>query len=495
MKTTSAAALALVVAIAADARATTTTVVDIPAADGGTQRFLHVRPDAPIAYVVQFPGGDGILGIQDNGSMNTMTGQCNPIGRNREAFANRQIGLALIDQTTQGSIYNFENLLKVVRHVRERDNVPVWITGGSASTGSVGLAGTLLPAEIPGGVFFYSPARPASNISSIRRPAIVVYHPSDPDQFSTLMFNALTSAAVRERMAVTGGTNAGCGFHLFNGADAEFVNEAAGLIERNNAATSSQPNFQGLWWAGEAESGWGVNIAHQGDVIFMTWFTYDTDGSSMWLVASDMRKTTSNSFTGTLRRTSGPPFSTAPYPASQVQQASVGSATFTFVDAASGRFDYTVNGVTQSKNISRLVFDPARVPVCTSGGTGTPNLQDLWIPPDPSEQAWGVNVVHQGDILFATWFTYEADNRGQWYVMSGLTRQSDGRYTGGVQRTTGPAFSSQPFNAALVNRIDVGTATFDFSASPATFTYTVGAVTQTRAIQRFVFQSPPTVCR
>jgi hypothetical protein len=254
-------------------------------------------------------------------------------------------------------------------------------------------------------------------------------------------------------------------------------------------------NFQGLWWSGEVESGWGLNVAHQGDIMFMTWFTYDTDGSSMWLVASDMRKTTGNTYTGILRRTTGPVFSTTPYPASQVQQTNVGTATFTFTDANTGRFDYTVNNVTQFKNITKLVFDPARVPVCTSGGTGTPNLQDLWIPPDPAEQAWGVNVVHQGDILFATWFTYEANNRGQWYVMSGLTRQSDGRYTGGIQRTTGPAFSAQPFNPSLVNRIDVGTATFDFAASPATFTYTVGSVTQTRQIHRYVFSNPPTICR
>src|SRR5688572_12226038 len=107
--------------------------------------------------------------------------------------------------------------------------------------------------------------------------------------------------------------------------------------------TSPALNFQGLWWSGEAESGWGVNIAHQGDIIFMTWFTYDTDGSSMWLVASELRKTTGNTFTGTLRRTSGPTFSTQPYPASQVTQANVGTATFTFTDANTGRFDYTVN--------------------------------------------------------------------------------------------------------------------------------------------------------
>jgi hypothetical protein len=497
MRTLRFAAFLAAASICPALHATTTTVVDIPAADGGQQRFLHVRPDAPLAYLINIPGGDGILGIRSDGSMPTRVGECNPVGRNQGAFAARRIGVVLIDQTSQGSIYNYDNIEAVARYLRARDNIPVWISGGSASTGTTGFAAVRLPAEIPGGVIFNAPQQPASNIASIRRHAAVIYHPNDAGAFASQMFNALSGAAVRERIQVTGGTDANCGHHLFQDADAEYVNAAAGFIERHNAAVQStaSPNVQGLWWAGEAESGWGVNLAHQGDILFMTWFTYDADGSAMWLVASDMRKTSGNNFTGTLRRTTGPPFSTMPYPASQVQQAVVGSASFTFSDASSGRFDYTVNGVTQSKNVTRLVFDPARAPVCTSGGSGTPNLQDLWIPPDPAEQAWGVNVVQQGDILFATWFTYDSGNRGQWYVMSNLSRQADGRYTGGIQRTTGPAFSAQPFNPSLVSRIDVGTATFDFNVSPATFTYTVGSVTQTRQIQRYVFANPPTVCR
>ena len=40
---------------------------------------------------------------------------------------------------------------------------------------------------------------------------------------------------------------------------------------------SSAPNYQGLWWNAppNSESGWGINLTHQGDVIFATWFTYD----------------------------------------------------------------------------------------------------------------------------------------------------------------------------------------------------------------------------
>jgi hypothetical protein len=36
-------------------------------------------------------------------------------------------------------------------------------------------------------------------------------------------------------------------------------------------------NFQGMWYAAPAESeaGWGIDFAHQDEVIFATWFTHD----------------------------------------------------------------------------------------------------------------------------------------------------------------------------------------------------------------------------
>src|SRR5262249_5295456 len=39
-------------------------------------------------------------------------------------------------------------------------------------------------------------------------------------------------------------------------------------------AGAASVNYQGLWWAAPAasESGWGINLAHQGDTIFASWF-------------------------------------------------------------------------------------------------------------------------------------------------------------------------------------------------------------------------------
>ena len=39
-----------------------------------------------------------------------------------------------------------------------------------------------------------------------------------------------------------------------------------------------------------------------------------------------------------------------------------------------------------------------------------PNYQGVWWNAPPgSESGWGINFAHQGDSLFATWFTYDVD--------------------------------------------------------------------------------------
>jgi len=241
-----------------------------------------------------------------------------------------------------------------------------------------------------------------------------------------------------------------------------------------------------------------VNVAHQGDVLFVTWFTYDTDGAQMWLVGPEVRKTTGNSYSGTLFRTTGPPFSSVPFtPIGASNVTAVGTVTLSFADAGNGTFGYTVNGVTQSKPIVRQVFGP--LPTCTAGGTpATPiHVQDLWYAsPADSEAGWGVNITQQGEILFVTWFTYDASGRGMWIVGPRFERTAANTFSGSFYRTTGPAFSANPWSPAGVGATQVGTGTFTFSAQNAgTFGYTVNGVTQSKPIVRQVFGSPATVCR
>jgi len=222
---------------AAASAATTTTVVDLTTRPGVTLRFLHVHPDAPKATIVVISGGSGILGIRDDGSMTTVESRCGPITRNRDAFAAAGFALALLDQSSTGGIGVPSDVAEVVRWLRARDAVPVWIAGGSSSTEAVAVNVSSLPASEPIGALFFSPALlPASLAAAVARPTFVLYHTGDPGQFGPALFAALTSAPIKERQPLSGGANSGCGYHLFQNLDTEVVTAVGGFIDRHNAS-------------------------------------------------------------------------------------------------------------------------------------------------------------------------------------------------------------------------------------------------------------------
>ena len=262
--------------------------------------------------------------------------------------------------------------------------------------------------------------------------------------------------------------------------------------------SAAAANYQGLWWAAPAnsESGWGINFAHQGDTIFASWFTYDLIGKGLWLVMT-APKTAPNAYSGTLYTTTGPAFNAVPFSPAQVTAAAVGVGTLTFSDANNGNFAYTVNGIAQNKAITRQVF--GTLPTCTTA-TGSvaaaTNYQDLWwAAPAGAESGWGINLTHQGDTIFATWFTYDVDHTPMWLVVT-APKTAPGVFSGTLYRTTGPAFNSVPFNPMNVVATAVGNATFTFSdGNNATFAYTVNGSAQMKAITREVFAAPGTVCQ
>jgi hypothetical protein len=258
-------------------------------------------------------------------------------------------------------------------------------------------------------------------------------------------------------------------------------------------------NYEGLWWAAPAgsEAGWGLNFAHQGDTIFATWFTYDLTGKAWWLTMT-APLSTAGTYTGTLFQETGPPFNAVPFVPGQVFGTAVGTGTLTFADTSTGTFAYTVNGITQTKPITRQVF--AQLPTCTFGLltdlTLAYNYQDLWwAAPAGSEAGWGVNLTHQSDTIFATWFTYDLDRTPMWLSVT-APKTAAGTYGGTLYRTRGPPFNAVPFKPENVVATSVGTATFTFTNGNAgTFNYTVNGVTQTKPITREIFVTPGTVCQ
>jgi len=298
-----------------------------------------------------------------------------------------------------------------------------------------------------------------------------------------------------------GSINWGGGYDVFNYTsipmDGDFALFRAGNTAFNapqnfaGSMGSVAPTYEGLWWNSPAgsESGWGVNIAQQGGTLFATWFTYDTDASPMWLVMSDVTLTGNATYSGTIYQTSGPRFDQ--FDTTKVIVNPVGTATFSFSDGNTGTFQYTLKGVTQTKNITRQVYGSAPA-LCLLSGTPSTNYQDLWWG-GSAQSGWGINLTQQSNILFGTWFTYDTTGKGMWVVMPDGVSTGPGTYTGKLYQTSGPRFDA--FDPTKVVVTEVGSATLAFTdPSNGTFSYTVNGVTQTKAITRQVFATPTSVC-
>ena len=92
----------------------------------------------------------------------------------------------------------------------------------------------------------------------------------------------------------------------------------AGMLDAGAAVAGAQAGLastgvpaQGLWWnaPSNSESGWGLNFAQQGNLLFATWFTYDVAGEPWWLSMTATRTSTApDVYSGALIETRGPAF-------------------------------------------------------------------------------------------------------------------------------------------------------------------------------------------
>lgn len=114
------------------------------------------------------------------------------------------------------------------------------------------------------------------------------------------------------------------------------------------------------------------------------------------------------------------------------------------------------------------------------------NFTDLWW--DPNESGWGINLVqHSSNVIFAVWYTYDANHRALWLHMSSGRWTSASTYTGDVYETSGPP-ANGAFNPNQVQRNVVGTATLSFSsADSGTLTYTYRGMTGSKNLTRMAY--------
>ena len=104
------------------------------------------------------------------------------------------------------------------------------------------------------------------------------------------------------------------------------------------------------------QNGWGVTIAQQYRTLFLAWYTYDAAGAATWFSVSGGQWISANVFRGRVTRTSGAAWLGAVYNPAAIHRVDAGEVTLTFSDPSHATMTYSIDGVTQSKPISRFVF-------------------------------------------------------------------------------------------------------------------------------------------
>jgi len=113
--------------------------------------------------------------------------------------------------------------------------------------------------------------------------------------------------------------------------------------------------------------------------------------------------------------------------------------------------------------------------------TSTSEITDMWW--NPAESGWGVNIILQNSVVFATFFVYDTNRNPVWYTAP-LYYQGTLVWSGGLYATSGPWFGG-PFPPGVATIRQAGTATFSALAlNQATLTYSVDGVIVTKTVQR-----------
>jgi hypothetical protein len=255
--------------------------------------------------------------------------------------------------------------------------------------------------------------------------------------------------------------------------------------------TGTGTNYSDLWWT-STESGWGINIAHQGDVIFALVYTYDTNGTPMWLFMSNGNKQSDGSYQGSLYRSTGQWFVAQGWTPNQTTE--VGTMRIVFTSPSAATLTYSVNGVGLTKTIQRFVYaSPTTTCAFTSGSrAASTNYQDLWW--NPAESGWGISLVHQGNILFGLLYVYDTNGTPLWFSMSNGAKTGDRSFSGTLYASNGPAFFSSTWTPPATT-VPVGNMTLQFSdGENGTLTYVVNGLQVVKQIKRTVYANPTPLC-
>jgi len=162
---------------------------------GETTRLLVEQGSEPWVTVVLFTGGKGVLDISKSGAIGG--GENNFLVRTREIFQNKGAITAVIDAPAdrrkklhgfRGTKKHAKDIGAVIKHLRAKYGLPVWLVGTSRGTNSVANAGARHKWAKPDGIVLTATMLEANdngdyvleyNLAKITVPVLIAHHRHD----------------------------------------------------------------------------------------------------------------------------------------------------------------------------------------------------------------------------------------------------------------------------------------------------------------------------
>lgn len=225
-------------------------VFDVPYKDDPPTRTLLTPVKNAKAVVLLFPGGGGVLNLQDNGA--TMNGHT--FVRSKDLWAQYGIDSVLVDtpydlgaglRNSRSIRDHQQRILNVVTYYKEKLNLPVWIFGHSMGTVSVTefVNGGKEQEKLIAGVIVAGTYRSANIESDVKVPVLGIHHMHDscsstPIVASERIIESRPKQFTAQFIEIDGGVSEGgvCGsraHHGFNQREPEFIKAAAQFILKN----------------------------------------------------------------------------------------------------------------------------------------------------------------------------------------------------------------------------------------------------------------------
>lgn len=236
-------------------------LISLDTRQGVQQKFILMKPEKPVASVILFAGGHGMLDIQGSSDINW--GNNNFLVRTREKFVDKGFIVAVVDapsdhQVKPGMLFGFRDSYEhisdidhVIAYLKKQATLPVWLVGTSRGTESAANI-AIESKQKPHGLVLTSSmsvenAKGTSvtemDLDKITMPTLIVAHEADgchvtPPEGAQEIKEMLTKAKKVEVKMFSGGDETGrackgSSYHGFQDIEEDVVKHISDFIKAN----------------------------------------------------------------------------------------------------------------------------------------------------------------------------------------------------------------------------------------------------------------------